>query len=299
LLLIPKWMKRNPVYPRGRNAILSLIGSPRFYNPLSAIRHCVPEYEHVPNVESLIREIHVIEDKEGLTIWRTPLGDFATPSTQILDNITFLIDEFCRNVYLCGPVRIAPGSVVLDIGGNVGLFAKQAIRLGAGQVICVEPVPENIRALRRNLASECSTNRVRILAKGVWDKIDVLRIRVDPKHPTCSSCVEILSEKDAYEVTIDVEPIDLIVKELKLPCVDFVKMDIEGAELRALRGAREVLVRYKPQLAIAVEHTSDRLRNADLVRDLVLSINPTYRCIPGPYSISNQWRLLPDILYFK
>jgi FkbM family methyltransferase len=298
-LLIPKWMKRNSVYPLGRNAILSLIGSPRFYNPLSAIQYCVPEYEHVANVESLIRDIRVIEEKEGLTIWRTPLGDLATPSTQILDNIAFLIDEFCRNVYLCGPVRIAPGSVVLDIGGNVGLFAKQAIRLSARQVICLEPVPENIRALRRNLASELSMNRVTILAKGVWDKIDALRIRVDPKHPTCSSFVEILSEADTYEVTINVEPIDLIVKELELPCVDFVKMDIEGAELKALHGAREVLLRHKPQLAIAVEHTSDRLRNAGLVRDLVLSINPTYRCIPGPYSISNQWRLLPDILYFK
>lgn len=298
-MLIPKWLKRNPVYPRGRNAILSLIGSPRFYNPLSAIRRCVPEYEQVSNVESLIRNIRVIEEKEGLTIWRTPLGDFATPSTQILENIAFLIDEFCRNVYLCGPVHIAAGSVVLDIGGNVGLFAKQAICLSARQVICVEPVPENIRALRRNLASERSMNQITILAKGAWDKVDDLRIRVDPKHPTNSSCVEILSERDTYEVTINVEPIDLMVKELELSSVDFVKMDIEGAELRALQGARGVLVRYKPQLAIAVEHTSDRLRNAGLVRDLVLSINPTYRCIPGPYSISNQWTLLPDILYFK
>jgi FkbM family methyltransferase len=298
-LLTPKWMKRNPVYPRGRNAILSLIGSPRFYNPFSAIRRCVPEHEHVSHIESLIRDMRVIEKKEGLTIWDTPLGDFATPSTQIPENIAFLIDEFRRNVYLSGPVQIAPGSVVLDIGGNVGLFAKQALCLGARHVICVEPVPENIRALRRNLASECSKNQITILVKGAWDKVDALRIRVDPKHLTCSSCFEILSERDTYEVTINVEPIDLIVKQLGLSSVDFLKMDIEGAELRALQGAREVLVRYKPQLAIAVEHTSDRLRNACLVRDLVLGINPTYRCTPGPYSISNQWRLLPDILYFK
>lgn len=296
---IPRWVKTNPIYPRGRAAILSLLGSPRFYNPISAVRLCVPEYEHWSKIESLINEIYVVGEDDGVKIWHTPIGDLATPSTEIVDHTAFLIDEFQRNVYLSGPVRIVPGSIVLDIGANIGIFAKRAISAGARQVVSIEPVPATVLALRWNLASEIAMNRALILQMGVWDKSDALRFVVDAKRPGRSSCVEASSEKDVYETTINVKPLDLIIKELDLPRADFIKIDIEGAELRALQGAREVLVGDKPQLAIAVEHTSDQFRNACLVRDLVLSINPAYRCIPGPYLTDSQRRLSPELLYFK
>ena len=92
--------------------------------------------------------------------------------------------------------------------------------------------------------------------------------------------------------------LDQIVENLKLSRVDFIKMDIEGAELKALQGARETIMRHKPYLAIAVEHTADRLRNARQVRELVLSINSEYRCVPGPYRFTGERRLAPEILYF-
>ena len=84
-----------------------------------------------------------------------------------------------------------------------------------------------------------------------------------------------------------------------MPRVDFIKMDIEGAELKAIEGAAEILRRYKPQLAIAVEHTDDQLRNAKMVRDLVCRINSEYRCAAGPYVVTRRYRLAPDILYFN
>ena len=48
--------------------------------------------------------------------------------------------------------------------------------------------------------------------------------------------------------------IDDFVKEEKLPKVDVIKMDIEGAELDALRGAEETIRTFKPRLAISVYH---------------------------------------------
>jgi FkbM family methyltransferase len=301
VLPIPKFMKRNAAYSRGRNALLSLFSTPRFYDPLSAIRLCLPEYSQTADLESLTKLISKVGEQEGLCIWHTPIGEFATPTCQVLNSraIAGLIEElFQRNVYLCGPVRIARGSVVLDIGAYVGLFARKAIGLGARHVICVEPVPQNIPALRSNLKSESLANCVSIVAKGIWDKHDVLRMHVHPNDPTSDSFMEVEPRGDTYEIAVNVVPLDSIVKELELPRVDFVKIDVEGAELRALEGARDVLTRDKPQLAVAVEHTSNRLLNADRVRKLVLDINPAYRCIPGPYSLT-EWKLSPDILYFK
>ena len=54
--------------------------------------------------------------------------------------------------------------------------------------------------------------------------------------------------------------LDEFVRERKLPRVDFLKMDIEGAELQALKGAAETIRTFRPKLAISLYH-----READLV----------------------------------
>jgi len=296
LLTIPKWLKSNSVYPRGRAAILSLVGSPRFYNPVSAVRFYFPEDREEEEFESLFNSIYLVRKEGSLAIWHTPLGEFATMGTEIVEHIAFLLVEFLRDVYLSGTVRVMPGATVLDVGANIGVFAKKAVSAGARHVICVEPTPGNVCALHWNLAAQI--DRVSIVAMGAWDAVDTIRFMVDPKRPGRSSCVKAPPDRESYEMSIEVAPLDLIVDNLKLSRVDFIKMDIEGAELKALQGARETILRYKPHLAIAVEHTADRLRNARQVRELVLSINSEYRCVPGPYCFTDERRLAPEILYF-
>lgn len=290
------WLKRNAVYPRGRAAILSLVGSPRFYNPVSAVKFCFPEERKEEEFKSLFNGIYLIRKEGNLAIWHTPLGELATMGTEIVEHIAFLLAEFLRDVYLSGPVRVMPGATVLDVGANIGVFAKKAVSAGARRVICVEPTPGNVCALRWNLAAEI--DRVSIVPLGAWDVVDTMRFVVDPKRPGRSSFVEEPADVESYEIPIEVAPLDQIVENLKLSRVDFIKMDIEGAELKALQGARETIMRHKPYLAIAVEHTADRLRNARQVRELVLSINSEYRCVPGPYRFTGERRLAPEILYF-
>jgi hypothetical protein len=52
-------------------------------------------------------------------------------------------------------------------------------------------------------------------------------------------------------------PLDEIVAQLKLERVDFIKMDIEGAERFALRGSEQTLKRFKPRMAIASYHSKE------------------------------------------
>src|SRR3990172_11249104 len=73
---------------------------------------------------------------------------------------------------------------------------------------------------------------------------------------------------------VPVKTIDLIVKEYMLQGNGFIKMDIEGAEMDALQGAKNTLKNLKPKLAIAVYHDYE---NYDRCKDIIMDANPEYR----------------------
>jgi hypothetical protein len=88
--------------------------------------------------------------------------------------------------------------------------------------------------------------------------------------------------------------IDTIVEVLKLPRVDFIKMDIEGAEVPAIVGASLTLRRFRPRLAIATEHKPDDERT---IPAAVHAARADYQMSCGPCLEANG-RVRPDVLYF-
>lgn len=80
----------------------------------------------------------------------------------------------------------------------------------------------------------------------------------------------------AGDTAMDVETctIDGLVHELRLPRVDFIKMDIEGAEMQALAGARATISRWKPRLAISAYHLYDDFFR---IPERICEINPAYK----------------------
>jgi hypothetical protein len=90
--------------------------------------------------------------------------------------------------------------------------------------------------------------------------------------------------------------IDKIVAELKLPRVDLIKMDVEGAERQALKGAGATIRKFKPKLAIAAEHLPD---DPVVIPQLVQSLHGGYSMDCGPcYRMSYHDKISPDVLYF-
>ena len=75
------------------------------------------------------------------------------------------------------------------------------------------------------------------------------------------------------EVTAQITTIDNYVFEKNLPRVDFIKLDVEGAELDTLRGARKTIARWKPILALSAYHKWDDFWT---LMDFVKSIRPDY-----------------------
>lgn len=171
--------------------------------------------------------------------------------------LPFNLAEQARDIYkTAGPWGIREGDVVLDCGAHVGVFAHLALARGAGKVIAIEPSPRNVECLRRNFAKEIAEERLVVYPKGVWNREEMLVLRQTDENSAADTVV--MEQPGAHEgETVPLTTIDKLVAELGLDRVDYIKMDIEGAEVPALEGARETLLRWKPRLALAAYHKSD------------------------------------------
>ncbi len=234
----------------------------------------------------------VTTDERGFRLWDTPRGRFWIPqgSDYVLP---FNLAEQERGIYGRDAVELRPGDVVLDCGANVGVYTRTALDAGARLVVAIEPAAENLECLRRNFAAESAAGRVVIYPKGVWDRDDYLTLHVDPHNSAADSfLIERQGSRGVERVPLTT--IDKLVAELKLERVDFIKMDIEGAEPRALAGGRATLARFHPRLAISAYHAPDHPQS---VPRAVREAWPEYRMICGPCAEAN-WGVRPDVLLF-
>jgi FkbM family methyltransferase len=189
---------------------------------------------------------------------------------------------------------VRAGDVVLDCGASDGDFSRQALNAGAELVVAIEISPASVECLRRNLASEITAGRAIVYPKGVWDKNDTLPLSVADTNFAANSVV--FHAPGAHDVTFRAQltTIDQIVSELALSRVDFIKMDIEGAEVNALHGARETLRRFRPRLAIATEHKSD---DETAIPNAIRAIKSDYQAECG-YCAQSNGHIHPEAMYF-
>lgn len=191
---------------------------------------------------------------------------------------------------------ILKGDIVLDCGANVGLETLYALRLGAGKVVAIEPSPTNVEVLKRNFAKEIEQGRVIVYPKGVWDKDDILELHLNDDTSAMDSFL-LKREHSTRVVKVALTTIDKLVDELKLDRVDFIKMDTEGAEKRALAGARQTIAKFKPRMEISVDHLPEDPEQVPIV---ARSINAGYNvsCLVCTADWS-KWRVNSTILFFE
>jgi FkbM family methyltransferase len=197
----------------------------------------------------------VIErDPKGFELVETPMGRFWTqPHDRFLK---FTLAEEKLDIYDSDDVTVKPRDVVFDCGANVGVFTRTALNRGVRLVISVEPAPATVECLRRNFEREISEGRVIVVPKGVWDHTDVLELALGGEGNSTGDSF-VFARNQTNKVKVPLTTIDILARELKLTRVDFIKMDIEGAEKQALRGAAETIRKYAPRMAIASEHLPD------------------------------------------
>ncbi|MEQ1527385.1 MAG: FkbM family methyltransferase [Gallionella sp.] len=150
-------------------------------------------------------------------------------------------------------IEVVEGDVVIDGGGCYGETALYfALKAGnTGQVFTFEFMPENLSIFNQNMAlNPAVAQRVKLIEKPLWDHSGE-KLFIEGSGPATR-----VSQKamDPNARQIETISIDDLVRDEKLTKLDFIKMDIEGAELHALKGAEESIKKFRPKLAISVYH---------------------------------------------
>jgi FkbM family methyltransferase len=135
---------------------------------------------------------------------------------------------------------------VWDVGANVGLYTLPAARRvrPKGWVYAFEPMPCNLRFLRRHLALNRVVN-VTVCEAAAWDMSGTVRM-VGGDSPS-EWRVHPQGEWEVRAIALD----DWRVQSGSPP-PDVIKIDVEGSEDAVLRGATETLVRYRPVIYLAL-----------------------------------------------
>lgn len=154
---------------------------------------------------------------------------------------------------------ISKGSICIDIGANVGYFTNMFSDLVGenGKVIAIEPVPQNAQLISINLAMNDYANRAILVNCAVGDKNEGV-VKFDTTKETQYGFVlnEVVRPEIQYGnigsklIEVPIRTIDSILEEAKVEKVDVLKMDIEGFEMKALRGMEGFLSKKesRPQL---------------------------------------------------
>ncbi|WAL58683.1 FkbM family methyltransferase [Thermocoleostomius sinensis] len=155
---------------------------------------------------------------------------------------------------------VKPGWYCLDVGANHGYYSVvMASQVGpAGRVIALEPNVHLVKLICKTLEVNGFNDRAKALCKAVSEKAGEVVKLVVPHGQTGHASIY-GNARDSDEV-MDVETVTIDQLTADWPQVNFIKIDVEGAEENVWRGMQET-VRRNPNLAIVLEFGANRYAN--------------------------------------
>lgn len=178
--------------------------------------------------------------------------------------------------------------IVIDAGacwGDTSLYF--AFKTGvSGKVYAFEFIPDNITIFKKN----CTLNsdlekRIELIQQPLWSVSDIPIYYVS-NGPASLVDFEKIPNASGESKTITIDDFVKIKNILK---VDFIKMDIEGAELDALKGVSETIKKFKPKLAICLYHN---INDFGTIPKFLNDLNLGYKFYLGHYTIHTEETVL-------
>jgi FkbM family methyltransferase len=209
-------------------------------------------------------------DRNGFSV-----VDYSKPGLHKLSKskIEFLFtslaeSEKSTDIYLKF-ARLNKGDVVFDCGAYCGASShafSQAV--GAdGKVLAFEPDPQNFRALQSNLERHQLSN-VTAIPMGIWSACGEFEFEAEG---SLGSALASVIDRKVSLCKVTCITLEEAVRKYSIERLDFVKLDIEGAEVEALLAAKEILLSLKPKMIIE-PHVIQGVLNVGAVLDVLHQI---------------------------
>lgn len=180
------------------------------------------------------------------------------PETYEAENFEFL-KESCK-----------PGALIIDIGAHIGLFSVIAAQVTGktGKVYAFEPAPGTIALLQKTVVINHEEQVIETIQKAVGKENGKITFFVsDNQADNSNSLVNYKEDRALHGIDVAVTSIDNFVEEKKLTRLDFIKIDVEGAEYDTLQGAANTLKNLRPRCIVAI-HPQPVAAKGDTLEDI-------------------------------
>ena len=204
--------------------------------------------------------LRIIPDR-NMCITVKPVGKFAIRLRR--DRGYWLRSPLSNDGFMLGALQrmVHPGDVVYDVGANIGLYSRIMVQqFQASRIYAFEPVSENRSLLMRNLEIGYCADRVVVLPFAIGNEDGSAEFQVDDisSHSGTLDAVThgaASASRQQYHLaplraTVQVCRLDSLIRDRNLTPPQVLKLDIEGAEAMALRGAIGLLREHSPNLVI-------------------------------------------------
>ena len=239
-----------------------------------------PEFEdqqayasrHIPDLRELVRSF--LDSREFAALW--PAG------RQVLPNLTLMAEnnglrfwfhlrdrvigqqvaQGCYEPETTALVRsfVQPGMNCLDLGANIGYFSVVMAKLAgtSGSVHSFEPFPGTYKLLSRNATENAVQSTVRLFNAAAHERAGQCNIfyRADEANDNFGSMFVSDRAQDSHLTKSTIETLrvdDAVPRDLP---VHFVKIDVEGAELSAIRGMAGIIKRCRPAMVVELNEAA-------------------------------------------
>jgi len=212
-----------------------------------------------PKYEARIQEAGALfQDEKSLSLWHAILEYRKTG--QMPELLYKMDQDQYRPDFLQGMNNIS----FVDGGAYDGDTIEDFVRHGIifQKAFCFEPDPKNLDGFDRRMGKLQPNFPITVFPNGLNERFEVLRFLAEGSEGSSVS-----AEGD---LLIQTGRLDRMVCN---QAISYIKMDIEGSEIPAIRGSRQIIEKYHPIMAISVYHCPDHLWEIPL---LLKSMNPNY-----------------------